>query len=119
MSPLTSTIQERIALPTAVAGAPSIETGYTAGDILAMLRRRMLLIVILSVLFCGAAGGGFALWWTTFPGYRSECLIECITNIPATELSFDQERLRREEHEAFVRSQAMLFKSPDILGDAL
>jgi len=116
---MTSTIQERIALPPAAGGTPSIETGYTAGDILAMLRRRMLLIVILSVLFCGLASGGFALWWTTFPGYRSECLIECITNIPATELSFDQERLRREEHEAFVRSQAMLFKSPDILGDAL
>jgi len=119
MSPLTTTVQERIALPRATPGSQPIDSGYTAGEILAMLRRRMVLIMVLSILFGGSAVGGFAFWWTSFPGYQSECLIECITNIPATELSFDQERLRREEHEAFVRSQAMLFKSPNILGDAL
>ncbi|MCH8967260.1 MAG: polysaccharide biosynthesis tyrosine autokinase, partial [Planctomycetes bacterium] len=48
-----------------------------------------------------------------------ECLIECISNIPQTQLSFEQERLRQEEHERFVLTQALILKSSIILGDAL
>ena len=76
-------------------------------------------IVLLFLLFAAMAVGGFLLWWVRFPGYRSESLIECITNIPETELSLEQQRLREDEHERFVHSQAMLLKSPDILAKTL
>ena len=63
--------------------------------------------------------GGFAVWWVVFPGYRGECLVECVSNIPATELTLDQQRLKQDEHERFVRTQAVLLKSPGILAEAL
>lgn len=84
-----------------------------------MLRHRTVLIVLLFVLFAGLAVGGFASWWVYFPGYRTESLIECISNIPEAELTLEQRRLRRDEHEAFVMTQALLLKSPSILGEAL
>lgn len=93
--------------------------GFTPGDIVAMLRRRAVLIVVLFVLLSGAAVGGFLLWWFEFPGYRAESLIECISNIPETELSLEQQRLKEDEHERFVQTQALLLKSPTILGEAL
>jgi capsular exopolysaccharide synthesis family protein len=84
-----------------------------------MLRRRMVMIVTLFILFTGMTIAGFVLWWTKFPGYQGECLIECISNIPETELSLEQERLKQDEHERFVQTQATLLKSPRILGEAL
>ena len=91
----------------------------TLGDILAMLRRRLVMVVVLFFLFSGLAIGGFASWWLYFPGYLAESLIECISNIPETELTLDQQRLQQDEHERFVRTQALLLKSPGILGEAL
>lgn len=115
-----STIQERIALP-APASVSQRERGAppTAAEIWAMLRRRTVLIVFLSFLFSGLVIGGLAVWWLYFPGYQSESLIECISNIPETDLTLEQQRLRQDEHERFVRTQAMLMKSPGILGEAL
>ncbi len=91
----------------------------TARDILSMLRRRQLLIVALFVFLTALSLGGFLVWWFYFPGYRSESLIECISNIPETGLTLEQQRLMQDEHERFVLSQAVLLKSPGILGDAL
>ncbi len=121
MTTLPTTIQERIALPAAPRPIPPEAGlgGLTASDILAMLRRRAVLIFLLFVLFVAMAVGGFVLWWFRFPGYRSESLIECITNIPETELSLEQQRMREDEHERFVQTQAMLLKSPSILVETL
>jgi hypothetical protein len=121
MTTLPSTIHERIALPTSPrpAAMPAAPGGLTATDILTMLRRRMLLIFVLSFLFSAMVIGGFLLWWFKFPGYRSESLIECITNIPETEISLEQQRMREDEHERFVQTQAMMLKSPNILAETL
>lgn len=120
MTTLPTTVQERIAFPPGASPGGDDRMGVvTAADLYGMLRRRLVLIVLLLVLFAALTLGGFAVWWVYFPGYRSECLIECISNIPETELSAEQERPRREEHEPFVLTQAMLLKSPTILGDAL
>lgn len=91
----------------------------TANDIMAMLKRRLVLIVVLFVLLAGLVVGGFGAWWVYFPGYTSESLIECISNIPQAELSPDQQRLKQDEHERFVLTQAQLIKSPSVLGEAL
>lgn len=91
----------------------------TLGDVLAMLRRRAMLITFLFIVFSGLAGGGFAVWYVYFPGYRAECQIECITNLPETGLSTEQQRLRQDEYERFVRTQALMLKSPLVLGEAL
>lgn len=91
----------------------------SASDVLAMLRRRSILIVLLFILFAGLAGGGFLVWWYYFPGYRGVCLIECLSNIPERELTIEQERLRQDEHERFVLTQAQFLMSPTILGEAL
>ncbi len=93
--------------------------GLTATDILSMLRRRVVLIFLLFMLFSAMAVGGFVLWYFRFPGYRAESLIECITNIPETELTVEQQRMREDEHDRFVQSQAMLLKSPNILVETL
>ena len=121
MTTLPSTIQDRIALPASPRSAPlqAGPGGLTATDILTMLRRRMLLIFVLSFLFSAMVVGGFLLWWFKFPGYRSESLIECITNIPETEISLEQQRMREDEHERFVQTQAMMLKSPNILAETL
>jgi len=122
MTTLPTTVQERISLPTRVPMSPGdggFGGGPTAGDIVSMLRRRTVLIVLLFVLFAAMAVGGFLLWWFVFPGYRSECLIECISNIPETELTLEQQRLQENEHERFVQTQAHLLKSPTILSEAL
>ena len=84
-----------------------------------MLRRRSVLIVVLFILFSALAVAGFLTWWYIFPGYRGECLIECVSNIPEKELTLEQERLRQDEHERFVLTQAQFLKSPTILGEAL
>jgi len=92
----------------------------TPSEIAAMLRRRALMITLLFLLFSGAVVGGFVLLWTYFPGFQSECLIECISNIPQTQLDFTEEqRLAEDEHERFVQTQALLLKSQRILGEAL
>ena len=117
MATAPTTIQERAYLPVGV--GPGGVSPPSAGDILAMLRRRAILITFLFVFFSAIALGGFAVWYLYFPGFRSECLIECISNIPETELTLDQERLRQDEHERFVRTQAYLLKSPSILAEAL
>ncbi len=120
MTTLPSTVQERIALPTSDSGGGDGPTGgITGADIFAMLRRRMITVVAMAILFSGLAGGGFAVWWFYFPGYRSECLIECISDRPNTQLTFDEDRIRRDEHDAFVKTQALLLKSPVILSEAL
>ncbi len=91
----------------------------TIGDMVSMLRRRTLLIFLLTILFSLMSIGGFAVWWKYFPGFRSECLIECISNIPETELSTGQDVPREEEHARFVMSQAVLLKSQTVLAEAL
>ncbi|MFQ5589935.1 MAG: polysaccharide biosynthesis tyrosine autokinase [Phycisphaerae bacterium] len=102
------------------AGAGLMDTiALTPRDILAMLHRRTVLIVVLFIVFSALVVGGFALWAKYFPGYRSECLIECVSNIPDPDLSLEQERLRQEEHERFVRTQALFLTSPRILSVAL
>ena len=120
MTSLATTIQERISIPMRVRSAPG-EFGGPPGisDVLAMLRRRTVLIVVLFVLFTAMVIGGFGLWWFAFPGFRADCLIECVSNIPEREMTTEQERLRQDEHERFVRTQATLIKSPTILGEAL
>jgi len=91
----------------------------TAGEILSMLRRRTVLIAGLSVFFCAIGMAGFLTWWFYFPGYLGESLIECISNIPVTSLSLEQQRMQQDEHERFVQSQALLIKSPSVLGESL
>jgi len=120
MTTVPTTVQERIALP-AGARVP-VESGaplLTPRDVLAMLRRRLVLILVLFILLSGLAVGGFVVWYVYFPGYQAECQIECISNIPQTELSLEQERLRADEYERFVRTQALMIESPRILTEAL
>lgn len=122
MTTLPSTVQERILLPArarVLPGEGGAGGGLTPGDVISMLRRRMVLIVLLFILFSAMSVGGFLLWWFAYPGYRAESLIECISNIPETELSLDQRRLQEDEHERFVQTQALLLKSPTILSKAL
>lgn len=119
MSTLTTTVQNR---PTGSrpSTAPDSTSVITASELWSMLRRRMVLCVFLFVLFSGLGVGGFVVWWVYFPGYLSESLVECISNIPETDLSLvEQQRLRQDEHERFVRTQALLVTSPKILGEAL
>ena len=120
MTSLSNTIRERVALPASAHGPGGGDGPQpTAADIFAMLRRRTVLIVSLFVLFLALTGGGFAVWWIYFPGYRGEALIECISNIPEAGLTIEQQRLKQDEHERFVMTQALLLKSPGILGEAL
>ena len=119
MTILTGTVQERIALPPSARGMPTPNGGITPAEMFAMLRRRMILVIVLFLLTLSAAVGGFVVWWVYFPGYRSESLIECVSNIPDSGLTIGHERLRQEEHERFVSTQALLIKSPSILGAAL
>ena len=120
MTTLTETISQRVLLPSADTdtGADSA-SALTARDLWAMFRRRLVLIVVLFVFFAAMAVGGLALWWVKFPGYRSEALIECVSNIPRVALTPEQDRLRQDEYERFVLTQAALLKSPAILEDAL
>lgn len=121
MTTLATTVSERIALPIPARREDGGE-GFvppSASDILAMLRRRSVLIVALFILFSALVVGGFFAWWYLLPGYRGECLIECVSNIPERELTLEQERMRQDEHERFVLTQAQYLKSPSILGEAL
>lgn len=121
MTTLPTTYQDRITMVggSRAMGSDSGPGGLTASDVLGMLRRRVVLIFLLFVLFSALVIGGFLLWWFRFPGYRSESLIECISNIPETEITVEQQRLREDEHERFVQTQALLLKSPTILAETL
>ena len=94
-------------------------TTPSASDIYTMMHRRIVLIVVLFIVLSAVAVGGFWAWWNYLPGYRAECLIACISNIPEAELTIEQERLRQEDHERFVMTQALALKSPSILEEAL
>lgn len=119
MSTVPGTMAERIRWPRTAVAARGEETPITPGDVLAMLRRRSVLASVLAFLFLSLSGAGFYIWWTYFPGYRAECLIECVSNVPKEGLSLEHERLRQEEHERFVATQAVILKSPSILLEAL
>ncbi len=120
MTTVPATIQERIVLPTYPGGVRGQEgTALSAGDLWVMLRRRAVLAIVLFLFLLSAFVGGFLIWWIYFPGFRSECLIECVSNVPSMGLTLEHERLRQEEHERFVSTQALLLKSPSILGEAL
>ncbi|HNQ23060.1 MAG TPA: polysaccharide biosynthesis tyrosine autokinase [Phycisphaerae bacterium] len=118
--PAPATVSERLALPAGLPGRGA-EGGapITAGDLLGILRRKLVRIVVLATLFCALVVGGFVVWWVYFPLYRATALIECITNVPEAELTVTPERLRLDEHERFVATQAVLLKSPTVLLDAL
>ncbi len=121
MTTLATTVSERIALPIPARRDDGAE-GFvppSTSDILAMLRRRSVLIVVLFILLSALVVGGFLAWWYLFPGYRGVCLIECVSNIPEKELTLEQERMRQDEHERFVLTQAQFLMSPTILGEAL
>jgi capsular exopolysaccharide synthesis family protein len=119
MTMLSTTMPDDDALPPVMRGTGHDEGPPTAGEIMSMLRRRQVQVIFLFVLFSGLVVGGFLAWWTYFPGYRAEALVECISNIPDTELTLEQERLRQDEHDRFVMTQALLLKSPGILSEAL
>lgn len=115
MSTIATTVPEQInAAAAELPGGPP-----TTAELWGMLRRRLVLVVTMFVLLSILVVGGFVAWWVYFPGYRSEALIECISNIPDAELTLEQQRLRQDEHERFVMTQAVLLKSPSILGEAL
>lgn len=118
MSTLPTTILDQSASPGSVRGGEGVAPP-TVTELLGMLRRRTLLVIVLFLLFAAAVVGGFVVWWMYFPGYESESLIECISNIPHAELTPEQQRLRQDEHERFVLTQARLIKSPTILEEAL
>ncbi|MCH9034432.1 MAG: hypothetical protein IID42_08005, partial [Planctomycetes bacterium] len=84
-----------------------------------MLHRRLVLIVVLFLLFSGMSVGGFWVWWTYFPGFTAECLIECISNVPEIGVNPEQQQLRQEEHDRFVMTQALAIKGRPILEEAL
>ncbi len=113
-----ATVQERIVLPSKGRSGEGF-VPPSASELFAMLRRRTLLIIALFLLLSAMVAGGFFVWWFLFPGYRGECLIECVSNIPERELTFEQQRLRQDEHERFVLTQAQYLMSPTILGEAL
>jgi capsular exopolysaccharide synthesis family protein len=120
MTTVPATIQERLSLPPSsrargAEGAASL----TASDIISMLRRRVVLIAILFLLLSAMAVGAFFLAYTKFPKYSAESLIECISNIPETELQIVGTRPNAAEHERFVLSEATFLKSPRILQAAL
>ncbi len=121
MTTAEGSFDDQLQLPRMGRGLGSEEGGGgpTVGDVFSMLRRRLVMIVVSALLFNLIWVGSFAIWWVYFPGYLGEALIELISNIPATELSLDQQRLQQDEHERFVRTQALLMKSPSILGEAL
>ena len=119
MSTLSTTVQDPLAVGIPGHGPIDPGGGMSAADVWAMLVRRAVLATFLFVLFSALAIGGFAAWWLKFPGYRSESLIECVSNIPDTGMTIEQERLKQDEHERFVMSQALLLKSPSVLQDAL
>lgn len=119
MTTMPVTTLERVETITA-AGGPGGDSGApTVGDIITMLRRRMVLIVALFILFAGMSVGGWFAWRLYTPGFRSECLIELISDIPATDLTQERTRLRQEEYERFVLTQALFLKSANVLGEAL
>jgi capsular exopolysaccharide synthesis family protein len=120
MTMLPGTIQERISLPPSARAVGTEEMrAVSPGDVFRMLRRRAVLAMVLFLFLLALTMGGFFVWWLYFPGYTSQCLIECVSNIPSAGLTLEQERLRQEEHERFVATQALLIKSPTILGEAL
>lgn len=105
---------------------PPVERAYaeasqppTPAEFVAMLRRRIVLVMVLFVFFSGIAVGGWYAWWTYLPGYRSAALIECISNIPDSELSVEQQRLKQDEHTRFVMTQAVQVKVPRVLSEVL
>lgn len=121
MTTLPTTVQERIALPSGarMPGGGGGSPVLTPQDVFAMLRRRTVMILVLFILFGALVVGGFAAWYVYFPGYQAESQIECISNIPEVNVSLEQQRLREDEYQRFVRTQALLIKSPSILSEAL
>lgn len=121
MTTIPATVQERVALPSPSRGrGADPAAALTSSDIMAMLRRRMVMIVTLFLFLGAAAVGLFALLWTKFPMYQSESFIECISNVPDDQYKVAQaQRLRQDELERFVMTQASYIKQPDILRSAL
>ena len=120
MTTLPSTVSERVALPAGVsARGGEGSAGLTAGDILSILRRRMVLIAVLFTLFSAMVVGGFVVWWVYFPSYQATAFIECVTNVPEAQLEVAPERLRDDEFERFVATQAARIVHPAILREAL
>ncbi len=121
MTTLPATVQERVSLPSPNrAGAADAASTITSSDVLAMLRRRVVLIVTL-FLFLGAASVGmFLMMWTKFPKYKAEAFIECISNVPDDQYKVGgAQRLRQDELERFVLTQAHGIKHPVILSVSL
>jgi len=120
MTNVPATIQERIALPSAARARPAESAAaLTPADIYAMIRRRMVLITVLFVLFSIISVGLFLAVREYFPLYSAKALVELVTNLPESELSVEQPRLREDEHERFVLTQAAYLKSPSILQETL
>lgn len=120
MTNVPTTIQERITLPAALRpGAAEGSSALTAPDLFAMVRRRIVLICILFVLFSAMAVGAFLVVWRYFPLYSAQAMVELESNLPPAELTVLQERLRQDELERFVLTQAKYLKSPGILNEAL
>ncbi|MHC4696228.1 MAG: polysaccharide biosynthesis tyrosine autokinase [Planctomycetota bacterium] len=120
MTTASSAVQEHYGLQAPAGGAGPLDVHAPSPvDVVAMLRRRTVLIGVLFTFGTALVFGGFVVWAKYFPGYRAECLIECVSNIPEADLSLEQERLRQEEHERFVKTQALFLKSPRILSVAL
>lgn len=117
MTTLSPTVRERVSVPAQAMGEAG--SAPSPAEFFGMLRRRAVLIVVLFTLLSGAAVGGWVTWWKYYPGYRSEALIECISNLPEAELSVEQRQMRQDELERFVRTQAVLLKSPSVLSEAL
>jgi succinoglycan biosynthesis transport protein ExoP len=119
MTTIPATISERVALPGGPAPGAGTAAALTPSDLLRILRGRLVLICFLFVFFSGLAVGGFFLWMVKFPSYSASALIECVSPKPQQPWTLGAEDIQKDEHERFLRSQALYVVQPDLLQDVL
>ncbi|MCK6456790.1 MAG: polysaccharide biosynthesis tyrosine autokinase [Phycisphaerae bacterium] len=105
--------------PAAARPQPGGALGFTAGDLLRIVRQRLVMVLFLWLFLVGATIGGTAYWAAYYPEFRTEGYIKVESTRPEDPMEQKPDRVDVQAMEMLVKDQAIFVTSPDVLSKAL
>ena len=105
-------------MPMEAAGRPEAAgAGWSAGDVIRILKQRIFLILFIWILAVGATVGITAYWQKEYPSFRAVGVVYAESPQPKTPLQLTERQVHIDLMNRFVADQAVLLKDESLLSE--